>query len=332
MDDLSETFHHKTVLVTGGAGSIGTNLVNALGAFDVKRIVVFDNLSSAYEWNIPEGPRIQFLRGDVTRDEDLGQAFKGRPEIVYHLAAHFANQNSVDHPELDLMVNGLGTLKVLEHAHLVGLDRFIYASSGCGIYGPDTPMPFTEEYVSTKLYTPYQVTKMLGELYTSMFHSLYDLPVVNPRFFNSYGPGEVPGRYRNVIPNFFYWAMTGKSLPITGTGEETRDFAYVGDIVSGLLACAHYDEAIGEAIILMTGCDIRIAELDDWTPDLTCNSAEVIFTERRDWDKKHRLLASIDKARKILKYEPKMEFQQGLREVHRWFKKNWDNISKSAEL
>ena len=332
MGDLSETFRRKTILVTGGAGSIGTNLVNTLASFDVKRIVVLDNLSSSYEWNIPRGPKIHFLRGDVTRDEDLRRAFKERPHVVYHLAAHFANQNSVDHPELDLAVNGLGTLKVLEHAHLVGVERFIYASSGCGIYGPDTPMPFTEEYVSTDLYTPYQVTKMLGELYTSMFHSLYDLPVVNPRFFNSYGPGEVPGRYRNVIPNFFFWAMNGKTLPITGTGEETRDFAYVGDIVNGLIACAHYEEAVGEAINLASAREIRIADLAQWVNELTGNEGGIKFIERRNWDKKHRLLASIDKARRILKYEPKMEFKNGLREVHAWFKKNWENISKSADF
>src|SRR3989440_8773433 len=123
MGDFSQTFRRKAILVTGGAGSIGTNLVNAIASFDVKRIVVLDNLSSAYEWNIPRGPKIHFLHGDVTRDEDLRLAFKGRPQIVYHLAAHFANQNSVDHPELDLQVNGLGTLKVLEQAHSVGVDR-----------------------------------------------------------------------------------------------------------------------------------------------------------------------------------------------------------------
>src|SRR2546423_9897341 len=121
MGDLSETFRRKTILVTGGAGSIGTNLVKALATFDVKRIIIFDNLSSAHEWNVPRGPKILFLRGDVTRDEDLRRAFKERPQIVYHLAAHFANQNSVDHPELDLLVNGLGTLKVLEHVHLAGV-------------------------------------------------------------------------------------------------------------------------------------------------------------------------------------------------------------------
>ena len=95
---------------------------------------------------------------------------------MYHLAAHFANQNSVDNPETNLMVNGMGTLKVLEHAHMVGVERFIYASSGCGMYGADSKMPFEEHDVSMKLYTPYQVTKMLGELYTNYFYNLYQSP------------------------------------------------------------------------------------------------------------------------------------------------------------
>ena len=109
------------------------------------------------------------IKGSILDDEKLKWAFKEKPKIVYHLAAHFANQNSVDNPETDLMVNGMGTLKVLEHAHLVGVERFIYASSGCGIYGADSKMPFEEHDVSMKLYTPYQVTKMLGELYTNCF-------------------------------------------------------------------------------------------------------------------------------------------------------------------
>jgi len=332
MDDLSETFHRKTVLVTGGAGSIGTNLVNALASFDVKRIVVLDNLSSAYEWNLPRGPKIHFLHRDVTRDEDLRQPFKERPHIVYHLAAHFANQNSVDHPELDLLVNGMGILKVLEHSRKAGVERFIYASSGCGIYGSDTPMPFTEDFVSMDLHTPYQVTKMLGELYTNMYHNLYGLPVVNARFFNSYGPGEVPGKYRNVIPNFFYWALNGQPLPITGTGEETRDFTYVGDIVDGLVACATSKETIGEAINLATGREIRIRDLATWVNELTGNESGILFKERRSWDTKNRLLASIEKAKKILHYEPRTDFKTGLKNVHSWFQKNWENIRKSAEF
>jgi len=332
MDETSEAFRKKTILVTGGAGAIGSNLAHVLSAFDVKRILVLDDLSSSYEWNVPKGPKVQFLNGDILNDKDLARAFKVNPEIVYHLAAHFANQNSVDYPELDLQVNGLGILKVLEHAQRAGVERFIYASSGCGIYGSDTPMPFTEEYVSMDLYTPYQVTKMLGELYTNMFHNLYDLPIVNARFFNSYGPGEVPGKYRNVIPNFFYWAMNEQPLPITGTGEETRDFTYVGDIVNGLLACAAADEAVGEAINLATGREIKILDLANWVNELTGNEAGLVFKERRNWDKKNRLLASIDKARRILGYEPKMGFKDGLKNVHAWFKKNWANIQKSAEF
>src|SRR2546427_2176977 len=332
MDDLSETFHLKTVLVTGGAGSIGTNLVNALASFDVKRIVVLDNLSSAYEWNLPRGPKIHFLHRDVTRDEDLRQPFKERPHIVYPLAAHFANQNSVDHPELDLLVNGMGILKVLEHSRKAGVERFIYASSGCGIYGSDTPMPFTEDFVSMDLHTPYQVTKMLGELYTNMYHNLYGLPIVNARFFNSFGPGEVPGRYRNVIPNFFYWAMKRQPLPITGTGEETRDFTYVGDIVNGLIACASSKQAIGEPINLATGREIRILDVATWVNELTGNESGIVFKERRSWDTKNRLLASIEKARQLLGYEPRTDFRAGLRNVHSWFQKNWDNIQKSAEF
>ncbi len=305
MKEERKAFEGKRILVTGGAGAIGSNLVTRLSELGPEKIVVFDDLSSSYEWNIPKGPNITFVRGSILDEEKLSWAFKGRPEIVYHLAAHFANQNSVDNPETDLMVNGMGILKVLEHSALVGVERFVYASSGCGIYGSDSRIPFREHDVSMKLYTPYQVTKMLGELYTNYFHNLHGLPIVNARFFNSYGPGEVPGRYRNVIPNFFYWAMNKQPLPITGTGEETRDFTYVGDIVNGLLAMVCRKEAVGEAINLATGREIAIKDLATWVNELTKNNAGIVFKERRNWDKKTRLLASIDKARRTLGYEPK---------------------------
>jgi nucleoside-diphosphate-sugar epimerase len=230
------------------------------------------------------------------------------------------------------MVNGMGTLKVLEHAHLVGVERFVYASSGCGIYGAGCQIPFREESVSMMLYTPYQVTKMLGELYTNYFYNLYDLPIVNARFFNSYGPGEVPGKYRNVIPNFFFWAMSKKPLPITGTGEETRDFTYVGDIVNGLLAMVRYDEAVGEAINLGTGREIKIEDLAKWVNELSGNKTKTVFKEKRNWDKKNRLVSSIEKARTILKYEPSMEFKDGLKQTYAWFKQNWEDIKRSAEF
>jgi nucleoside-diphosphate-sugar epimerase len=332
LEKVEETFKGKTVLVTGGAGAIGGNLVRKLNNLKTKKIVIIDNLSSSYEWNLPKGPKIQFILGDILDDERLKWAFKHKPQIVYHLAAHFANQNSVDNPETDLMVNGMGTLKILEHAHLVGVERFIYASSGCGIYGAGSKIPFKEHDVSMNLYTPYQVTKMLGELYTNYFHNLYEMPVVNARFFNSYGPGEVPGKYRNVIPNFMYWAMNKRKLPITGTGDETRDFTYVGDIIEGLLAMAYYPKAIGEAFNLATGREIRISDLANWINEITGNSAGIDHVERRDWDKKNRLLASIDRAKSVLRYKPSMDFRKGLLKTHGWFETNWENIARSVEF
>ena len=332
MEEVNEVFKGKTVLVTGGAGAIGGNLVRKLNELDTKKIIIIDNLSSSYAWNIPKGPKIQFILGDILDEEKLRWAFKDKPQIVYHLAAHFANQNSVDNPETDLMVNGMGTLKVLEHAHLVGVERLIYASSGCGIYGAGSKIPFEEHDVSTSLYTPYQVTKMLGELYTNYYHNLYGLPVVNARFFNSFGPGEVPGKYRNVIPNFMFWAMNKRALPITGTGDETRDFTYVEDIIQGLLAMAGRDEAVGEAFNLAAGREIKIMDLAKWINEITGNSAGIDFKERRDWDRKNRLLASIDKAERLLKYKPRTDFRSGLQETHRWFEVNSKNISASAEF
>jgi len=332
MEKIFDAFQGKTVLVTGGAGAVGSNLVKSLNELETKKIIILDNLSSSYEWNIPRSPKVQFIKGDILDDEKLKWAFKERPDIVYHLAAHFANQNSVDNPETDLMVNGMGILKVLQYAHLVQVERFIYSSLGCGLYGADSTMPFQEHDTSMQLYTPYQVTKMLGELYTNYFHNLYNLPIVNARFFNSYGPGEVPGQYRNVIPNFFYWAMHGKPLPITGTGDETRDFTYVGDIVNGLLAMAYYKEAVGGAINLGAGRERKIKDLAQWVNEITGNKAGIVFKERRDWDKKNRLLSCIDKAKRLLNYEPKMDFKEGLKKVYQWFQDNWENIERSAEF
>jgi UDP-glucose 4-epimerase len=247
-------------------------------------------------------------------------------------AAHFANQNSIDNPETDLMVNGMGILKVLEFAHLTAVSRFVYASSGCGVYGLESVVPYREDDVSISLHSPYQVTKLLGELYTNYYHNLYDLPIVNTRFFNSYGPGEVPGRYRNVIPNFFYWAMTGKVLPITGDGTETRDWTYVADIVNGLLAAGVRDEAVGEAINLGSGTETRVIDLAREVNRLTGNDLGVLHIERRDWDAKTRIISSIDKARRLLDYRPETPFKDGLRYVHDWFTDNWSNIERSAEF
>ena len=142
----------------------------------------------------------------------------------------------------------------------------------------------------------------------------------------------MPGKYRNVIPNFFYWAMKGQALPITGDGTETRDWTYVDDIIDGLLAMGIKEEAVGEAINLGSGKEHRVIDLANMVNALTGNEAGIKYVERRDWDVKTRLLSSIKKAKKLLDYEPQMEFEDGLKKVHGWFTANWEDIDKSAEF
>ena len=331
-DEIRDYYKDKVILVTGGAGAIGSNLTRALSEAGARMVIILDNLSSSYKWNVPSLANVMFVEGDITNDIDLKRVFNEGPEIVYHLAAFFANQNSIDYPEKDLWVDGFGTLKVLEYSRLAGVKRFIYASSGCSIYGSNAPLPLREEFMSMNLSSPYQITKMLGELYCNFFYNHYGLPVVKTRFFNSYGPGEVPGQYRNVIPNFIYWAMQGRTLPITGTGEETRDFTYVGDLVDGLLRAGYYDEAIGEDINLASGKEVKIMDLANMVNRFVGNGSGTIFVQRRKWDTKDRLLASIDKAKRILGYEPKTSFEEGLKKTIQWFRDNWDNIERSARF
>ncbi len=332
MEKIEEQFEGKKILVTGAAGCIGGNLVRRLMELKVKEITILDDLSSSYMWNVPKGPNVNFIEGSILDDEMLKRTFRAKPDIVYHLAAHFANQNSVDNPETDLMVNGMGILKVLQYAQLVDVERFVYSSSGCGVYGLESKIPFEEHDISIHLHTPYQVTKLLGELYTNYFFDLYKMPIANARFFNVFGPGEVPGKYRNVIPNFFYWSLLGQPLPITGDGTETRDWTFVGDIVNGLLAMGVLKDAIGQAINLGSGKETQVIDMANMVNELTGNKAGIKLAPRRDWDVKTRLCSSIGKANKILGYAPKTSFKQGLVKVHEWFVKNMENIKKSAEF
>ena len=327
-EEVLQNYAGKRILITGGAGCIGSNLARTLLRTDPEKIIIIDDLSASFEWNIPKNPRIVFVRGSILDEERMKRAFSHKPHYVFHLAAHFANQNSVDHPETDLLVNGLGTLKTLEYANLVGVKRFVFASSGCSVYGSRAPLPLKEDYVSLHLDTPYQIHKLLGELYCNYFHDYYGLPVAIARYFNVYGPGEVPGKYRNVIPNFIWWAMHGQPLPITGTGEETRDFTFVEDIVDGTLRMGVIKEAVGEAINLASGAETRIIDLANWINELTGNRTGVVFRPRRSWDKAVRRRASIEKARRILGYEPKADMKTGLEKTYRWLLENKDKIER----
>jgi UDP-glucose 4-epimerase len=331
-ENILQDYAGKKVLITGGAGCIGSNLVRALVKANAEPVTVLDDFSSSPRWNLLNHPKVKLVNGSILSEENLKRAFSEKPQYVFHLAAHFANQNSVDHPEMDLMVNGLGTLKVLQYSHLTGVEKLVFASSGCSVYGTQAPLPLREDYVSIHLDTPYQIHKLLGELYCNYFHDYYNLPVAIARYFNVYGPGEIPGKYRNVIPNFIWRALHKQPLPITGTGEETRDFTFVEDIIDGTLRMGVVKEAVGQATNLASETETRVIDLANWINEFTENEAGIVMRPRRDWDKVVKRRASIEKAKKILGYEPKTEIKQGIKKTVDWILENKDRIEASVSF
>ncbi|MGK3974163.1 NAD-dependent epimerase/dehydratase family protein [Sorangium sp. So ce118] len=333
--DIMQGYKDGRIIVTGGAGAIGGSLTAVLADAGAEVIVV-DDLSSSSRWRIPARSNVRFVEGSIVDDDLLAEVFRERPSHVFHLAALFANQNSVDNPERDLEVNGLGTLRVLRHAQRSGAQRFVFASSGCAAYGSDPPRPVHEDYLSLDVHTPYQATKLLGELYCNYFHSHLPgqegLSTVRVRLFNSYGPGEVPGRYRNVIPNFIYLALRGEPLPITGTGAETRSFTYVGDIVDGLLRAGITAAASGEAFNLASDEETAIIDLARAINETTGNGAGVRFVERRAWDTQRRRVASTDKARRFLGFDAQTGLREGLARTVAWFREHWTHIEAEARF
>ena len=335
--EITDYYEGRTILVTGGAGAVGSNLVIILSKLvkENGKVVILDNLSSIKTddtFNVPNLDNVMFIKGDVRNEIDLKRVFQEKPSLVFHLAAFFANQNSVDYPERSADVDVIGHIKLLQMAHLTKVDRFIYASSGCAIYGSYPKLPLKEDFISMHLTTPYQINKMVGEMYNNYYQHAYDFPIVNCRFFNSYGPGEIPGQYRNVIPNFIFWAMSGNDLPITGDGSETRDFTYVLDLVQGLIKSGYDKNAIGENFNLAAGIEISITDMAKKVIEASGKNIDIKFAPRRKWDTKPRLCASIEKAANLIDYKPIVSFDEGFRENVIWFNENWSKISKLADF
>jgi UDP-glucose 4-epimerase len=302
------------ILVTGGAGAIGSNVVRRL--IELKhQVTVIDDLSSGDNKLLPK--EAHFIQGTVENDADLKKCFDQKPNYVIHLAALFANQNSVDHPEKDLSVNGLGTLKCLEFCRSAGVKKMLYSSSSC-VYGHKEVMIENDQVFG--LDTPYAITKLLGEKYCSFFADHYKFDVVTVRLFNTYGPGELPGRYRNVIPNFFKLALSGQSLTITGTGDETRDFTFVSDTAEGIVKALFAQTEPGEIFNIASGRETKIQDLARSINSLTGNMAPIIKIPKRDWDKVNRRRADITKAREKLDFNPSMELTEGLKKTLEWLR------------
>jgi UDP-glucose 4-epimerase len=305
----------KRILITGGAGAIGTNLINRLK--DNNGLWILDDLSSGRKENLRVNNNLTFVEGTVTDEGVLKKIFSEKIEIVFHLAAIFANQNSVDHPRLDLEVNGMGTLKLLEYARDYRIEKFVYTSSSC-VYG-DREGDLSEDCKEFSVSTPYAITKLLGERYTTFFHEYYGLPTVILRYFNSYGPWEFPGKYRNVIPNFFQWAKEGKGLPITGTGDETRDFNFVEDTIEGTILAAAHEKTLGRIYNIGSGRETRIKDLATLISKYFSHKVHVEVTGRRGWDRVSNRRANIARATDELGYRPRISLEEGLEKTYGWF-------------
>lgn len=283
------------------------------------KIVVIDDLSSGYLENLPQSPNLDFINASILDVNALNEIFRHKISTVFHLAANFANQNSVDFPEKDLQTNGLGTLRLLEYSHAHKVKKFIYSSSSC-VYGNRNEM-LSESCKEYSLDTPYAITKLLGERYVNYFHDHHKLPTVIVRYFNTFGPGEFPGKYRNVIPNFFFRAMQKMPLIITGTGEETRDFNYISNSVEGTLLAAKSSKAIGKTYNLASGVETKIVTLARMINEITHNPVPIQFTEKRSWDSVKKRLADIRQSKKDLGYEPRVNLKDGLKKTFLWLKK-----------
>lgn len=303
------------LLITGGMGAIGKNVAAAAinKGFDV---VVLDDFSSAGGGTLDK--KVQVHKGSVEDHVLVEKLLKDSVEYVIHLAALFANQNSVDNPRADLSTNGLGSLNVAQMSAQVKIKRVVYASSSCVYENSNVALSETSEVGGFD--TPYALTKYLGEKYFELYGHLDELDYSTVRIFNSYGPYEFSGKYRNVIPNFLKLAMNRKPLPILGTGSETRDFTYVTDIAEGMLLALMTPEAKGEVFNLGNGKETSVIELANAINEITGNPAGVEFHERRNWDHVTKRLSNIDKASAVLKYSPEVPFETGLANTYEWLK------------
>lgn len=331
--EIENYYKDKIILITGGAGAIGRNLSEKLALIGAKKVIIFDNLSSAYEWNIPNYSNISFVKGDIRNENDLIRVFHFKPQIVFHLAAFFANQNSVDYPLINEDVNINGLIKLLEFSVLSKtIEKFVFTNSEGGAYGDNSKLPYQEDDISIDLGSPYYISKLSGEGYCRYYHRHYNLPISIVRLFNSFGPGEVSGQYRNVIPNFIYWALNKKTLPLTGDNRIARDFVFVEDTVVGILRAGFYEKAIGESINIATGKTVKIYDLAEMINRKTDNSAGVNIIGNRKWDKRPSIIGSTLKASELIEFNANVDFEFGIDLTIDWFKKNWSNIVKSAEF
>jgi UDP-glucose 4-epimerase len=327
-------FENQSVLVVGGAGFVGTNLVRRLLAAGVARAQIVDNLLSAERANVPDDERVLFTEGSIADDRVLAEVVDEH-DYIFHLATYHGNQSSIHNPLADHEHNQLTTLKLFEHAKTFRrAKKVVYAGAGCAVAEKtDHGAVATSEdaSISLQMDSPYSISKIVGEFYAVYYFNRHSLPTVRARFQNVYGPGEILGAgqwrgtpatvWRNVIPTFIYNALKMQSLQLEGGGVASRDFIYVDDIARGLMSCATQGKP-GEVYNLASGVETTILQLAEQIGRLTGNPAPLDIRPRRDWDRSGRRFGSTEKARRELGFEVEMTLNDGLARTVQWTKEN----------
>lgn len=304
------------VLVTGGNGAIGCNLVTRLLEQDAK-VTVLDDFSQSRSGNLQKHPNLVIVKGDITDNKSLSRIFSKKFDYVFHLAARFANELSVKDPLEDLRVNVQGTLQMLLYASKQQPERFLYTSSS-SLYGHQQNSVMKEDLMPNPS-TPYATSKLTAEYYCKSIHELYDMDYTIVRLSNSYGPYDPPGRYRNVIPNFFENAIHEKPLTITGTGKETRDFTFVEDCVDGIILAATKKGGKNETFNLGTGKETQIRDIAKLILNITKSKSTIKHKPMRSFDHVKRRKMDISKAKRMIGYNPSTSIEQGLEKTYEWF-------------
>ena len=328
------------LLVVGGAGFVGSNLVRRALDGGAAEVVVVDNLLSAERENLPDDARVELRLGSIADDEILA-GLDGGFDWVFHLATFHGNQSSIARPLDDHANNLITTLKLFERLTELDVQRVVYASTGCALAEKDVTeaTPVVEgDVVPLDFDSPYQISKIVGEMYALYYHRRTGLPVVRARFQNVYGPREVLGAgawrgtehtiWRNVVPTFVWRALNGMPLQVHGGGAASRDFIFVEDIAEGLLRCAATPGVEGEVFNLASGVETSIRELAETIVELAGTGAEVEDAGARDWDRSLARVGDPSKARTQLGFEARVGLREGLERTVAWTRENADFIGR----
>ena len=313
---------HTHFLVTGGAGFISSNICESLLKMGY-RVRCLDDLSTGKTENFESFSgcdRFEFIKGDIRDFDTCMRAAEGVDYVLHH-AAWGSVPRSIELPLIYDLINVHGTVNMMEAALRAGVKRFVYASSSA-VYGDDETLPKVEEKVG-RLLSPYALSKYADELYAQQYHMHYGLATVGLRYFNVYGKRQNPeGAYAAVIPKFLKMMLSGERPIIFGDGTQTRDFVYVDDVVqANLRACLAPNDANGEAFNIAFGGKLELNAMLAALEKALGIEVEPVYLEERAGDIKHSS-ADISKAKRVLRFAPRWDFEKGIAEAIEWYREN----------